>query len=272
MKFAEYFTDKNHFTFLDEVRAGDEPWSALNSIGSMVDDFVCHEKGHLPGDFEKFLYFNYAPMPDGVSEDRSIMIMRTAFTHSPVCDSDLKIYIGPGTVLETGVVIKGPCVIGERCEIRHGAYIRGNVIVGDECVIGHATEVKNSIIMDNSNAGHFNYLGDSIMGSYCNLGAGTILANLKFRTREEILSGKIRNIRTNSHTGQMIGSDRNKLGAVIGDFTEIGCNTVVLPGALVGSDCWIYPNTTVNRGVYPPGSVIRGKGALDLEIVKRKSI
>ncbi|MDH5757421.1 MAG: glucose-1-phosphate thymidylyltransferase [Nitrospinota bacterium] len=272
MKFSEYYTDKNEFVFIDDIRAGDEPWSALDSVEKMVDDFVCAKRGSLPGDFEKFLFFNSAPMPDGESEDRSIMIMRTAYAHAPVCDSDLKIYIGPGTILETGAVIKGPCVIGERCEIRHGAYIRGGVIVGDSCVIGHATEVKNSIIMDHSNAGHFNYLGDSVVGSYCNLGAGTVLANLKFRGREELLSGTIKNISTTSHTGEMIRTGRNKLGAVIGDFTEIGCNTVVVPGALVGSDCWIYPNTTVNRGVYPPASVIRNKGAMEMETVKRKSL
>ena len=272
MKFSEYFTEENEFLFIENVREGKEPWSVLSSIPDIVEERIRCKASAIPRDFENYMWINAATKPGGAIQEKSIMITRTAYTNSPFCDDELGVYIGAGTFLEAGAVIKGPCFIGEACQIRHGAYIRGSVIVGDESVIGHATEIKNSIVMDFSNAGHFNYLGDSILGSYSNMGAGSVFANLKFRSRDEIRTGKIKEILTTSHTGEPLQSGRDKLGAVIGDYTEIGCNTVVLPGAMVGSDCWIYPNTTLPRRIYPSGSVIRNKGALDVECEKRPGL
>jgi len=91
-----------------------------------------------------------------------------------------EISIGKGTIVEPGAYIKGPCIIGDHCEIRQGAYIRGNVITGNGCIIGHATEVKNALFLDGAKAGHFAYVGDSILGNRVNLGAGTKCANLRF--------------------------------------------------------------------------------------------
>src|SRR6267154_3568005 len=89
------------------------------------------------------------------------------------------ISIGPGTVIEPGAYIEGPCIIGKQCVIRHGAYIRGDVVTGDSCVIGHDTEVKHSIFFNSTSAAHFNYVGDSILGNRVNLGAGVKCANLR---------------------------------------------------------------------------------------------
>ena len=132
------------------------------------------------------------------------------------------ISIGKGTVVEPGAYIKGPCVIGRNCEIRHGAYIRGDVLVSDNCVVGHATEVKNSIFLNRSQAGHFAYVGDSILGNGVNLGAGTKCANLRLDHKNIKVEGQ--------DTG------RRKFGAIFGDGAQTGCNTVTNPGTLMAKN------------------------------------
>ena len=126
------------------------------------------------------------------------------------------ISIGKGSVVEPGAYIKGPCFIGKNCTVRHGAYIRGDLLTGDHCVIGHDTEIKHSILLNNAHAAHFAYVGDSILGNNVNLGAGTICANLKFDNKEV-------DIKT---PGGFVNSDLRKLGAILGDNSQTGCNTV----------------------------------------------
>ncbi|MEE9258703.1 MAG: hypothetical protein V3U37_04090 [Nitrospinaceae bacterium] len=177
---------------------------------------------------------------------------------SPIYLKMTRILIGPGTVLEPGAVIKGPAVIGANCEVRQGAYIRGNALVGNHCIIGHNTEVKNSIIMNHSEAGHFNYIGDSIIGSYVNMGAGSRLANVQFRSLEEKKTGGINTIQIRIE-GKTVDSGLSKFGAILGDSVEVGCNAVLCPGTLVGQNGWIYPNTTVPKGFYAPNTFIAPK-------------
>jgi len=169
----------------------------------------------------------------------------------PVLLKPLDIFLDKGTVLEPSAIIKGPALIGKGCEIRQGAYLRGNVVVGDHCVIGHNTEIKNSILMDYTEAGHFNYIGDSIIGSYVNLGAGSRLANLEFRSSEnkrDMLFPRI----LMEVDGKEIHTGRSKFGAVLGDYVEVGCNAVLSPAVLLGKESWVYPNLTVPKGYYPP--------------------
>ena len=141
------------------------------------------------------------------------------------------ISIGKGTVLEPGVYIKGPCIIGENCTIRHGAYIRGNLITGNGCVIGHDTEIKNSVMLNHAQAAHFAYLGDSILGNRVNLGAGTKCANLK-------LDHKNIAVRFGE---RLIETGLKKFGAIIGDDSQTGCNSVTNPGTLFGKQVFCYP-------------------------------
>jgi UDP-N-acetylglucosamine diphosphorylase / glucose-1-phosphate thymidylyltransferase / UDP-N-acetylgalactosamine diphosphorylase / glucosamine-1-phosphate N-acetyltransferase / galactosamine-1-phosphate N-acetyltransferase len=148
------------------------------------------------------------------------------------------ISIGEGTIIEPGAYIKGPCIIGKNCHIRHGAYIRGDCIIGDSCVIGHTTEMKHSIILNHSNAAHFAYLGDTILGSHVNLGAGVKCANLR-------LDGKPIVVHID---GKKIATGRRKFGAIIGDQAEVGCNSVLNPGTLLGKASHAYPS--VNFGGY----------------------
>ena len=130
------------------------------------------------------------------------------------------ISIGEGSIVEAGAYIKGPAVLGCFCEVRHGAYVRGDLLAGDRCVIGHATEVKNSLLLNDAKAGHFAYVGDSILGHRVNLGAGTKCANLRFDEAAVKVQG--------------IDTRRRKVGAFFGDGAQTGCNSVTEPGMVLG--------------------------------------
>jgi NDP-sugar pyrophosphorylase family protein len=148
--------------------------------------------------------------------------------------------IGKGTTIEYGAFIRGPCVIGENCEIRHSAYIRGDVIAGNGCVIGHTSELKHTILLNKAHAAHFAYVGDSILGNRVNLGAGTKCANLK-------LDGGAVKIRCE---GKNIDTGMRKLGAILGDGVQVGCNAVLNPGTIFGKNTFCYP--VINVGGYFP--------------------
>lgn len=154
---------------------------------------------------------------------------------------DDRIIIGPGTVVEPGALIKGPTIIGKNSEVRQGAYMRGDCLVGDNCVVGHATEIKASIMLDGAQAGHFAYIGDSILGRNVNLGAGTKLANLR------MIPGAI----TITVDRERYKTNRRKLGAILGDRTETGCNSVTSPGTLLAPRSIVYPGIAVPGGYYP---------------------
>lgn len=144
-------------------------------------------------------------------------------------------------------------IVGENTEIRHGAFIRGSALVGDGCVIGNSTELKNAILFDGVQVPHYNYVGDSILGYRAHMGAGSIASNVR--------SDK-GSVRIHSESGT-VDSGLSKLGAMLGDFAEIGCNTVLCPGAVVGRGGIVYPLTRV-RGTVPAGHILKGDGALVL--------
>lgn len=156
------------------------------------------------------------------------------------------ITIGKGSTIEPGAFIKGPCIIGKNCSIRHGAYIRGNVITGNDCVLGHDSEFKNVVLLNNAHAAHFAYVGDSILGNRVNLGAGTVCANLK-------LNKGLVAVNVN---GDHIKTGLRKFGAIIGDDSQVGCNTVTNPGTLLGKGVSCYPCTNFG-GFVPEGCIVR---------------
>jgi len=148
-----------------------------------------------------------------------ITIPPGVYLERPECIS-----IGKGTILEPGVYIQGPCILGRECIVRHGAYLRDMVICGDRCAIGHSAELKEAILLDQSNATHFTYVGNSILGNGTNLGAGVKCANLRLDRKEiSVTSGQGKR-----KTGL------KKMGAVIGDYSQIGCNSVLNPGTIIG--------------------------------------
>ncbi|CAI2717156.1 hypothetical protein [Nitrospina watsonii] len=169
-----------------------------------------------------------------------------------------QVLIGAGTVLEPTAVIKGPAVIGKHCEVRQGAYLRGTLLAGDHCVLGHNTEIKNSLLMNHTEAGHFNYIGDSIVGSYVNLGAGSKLANLRFRSPGEKIDVAFPPM-TLELDGERLATGMEKFGGIVGDHVELGCNAVLCPGVFLGKGAWVYPNLTVSQGYYAPDSLLASR-------------
>lgn len=141
-----------------------------------------------------------------------------------------------------------PCIIGHESELRHCAFIRGGVIIGDGCVIGNSCELKSSIIFDECQIPHFNYVGNSILGYRAHLGAGAIISNFRSDKKEV-------KIRLN---GQIIDTGMRKLGAMVGDFCEIGCGAVLCPGAIIGRGATIYPLSMV-RGYIGENSIFKGE-------------
>jgi len=161
------------------------------------------------------------------------------------------VFIGKGTLVEAGATIKGPAWIGEGCEIRAGCYIRENVIVGNGVVLGNSCEFKNCVIFNEAEVPHFTYVGDSILGHRAHLGAGVILSN--FRLDRKNISVR--------HEGTIIDTGLRKFGAIIGDRVEIGCNSAINPGSLIGRDCLIYPLTSFG-GVLEPNIILQHRQAL----------
>jgi NDP-sugar pyrophosphorylase family protein len=144
-----------------------------------------------------------------------------------------RVYVAKGAIVEPTAYIQGPCFIGPDAEVRHGAYIRGNVYVGARAVVGHTSEVKGSVLMDDAKAAHFAYVGDSFLGRHVNLGAGTKLANLKLKGDEVRFR--------NPQTGLPVSSGMRKLGAIMGDNSQTGCNAVLSPGTLMMPGATIMP-------------------------------
>ena len=196
---------------------------------------------------------------NGEYQEHCLLVNEWVETTDPVYLKSAKIFIDKGTLLEPTAIIKGPAIISTHCDIRQGAYIRGNAVIGSHSVIGHCTELKNSIIMNHTEAGHFNYIGDSILGSFVNLGAGSKLANLQLRTVREKRNGIIYPIKLNLEQENRINTGMGKLGAVLGDFVEVGCNTVISPGTFIGKRCWAFPSLTVAKGFYKPDKIINSK-------------
>jgi len=164
-----------------------------------------------------------------------------------------RVQIGTGTVVEPGAVIKGPAIIGHDCQIRSGAYIRGNVLIGDRVVIGHSSEVKNSLIHNEAEVPHFAYVGDSILGWRSHLGAGVKISNLKV-TREPV------RVKVND---RVYDTGLRKFGALVGDEVEIGCNSVLNPGTLLGKRSLAYALSSLS-GYYPPNSVVKLRQSFEI--------
>ena len=144
-----------------------------------------------------------------------------------------------------------PCIIGAGTEVRHGAFIRGSALVGENCVVGNSVELKNVILFDNVQTPHYNYVGDSILGYKSHMGAGSITSNVKSdKTNVVIKSGD-----------EKIETGIKKIGAMLGDHVEVGCNSVLNPGTVIGPNSNVYPTSSV-RGVIPSDSIYKTGGVI----------
>jgi len=158
------------------------------------------------------------------------------------------VWIAKSCKLFPNIYIDGPCIIDEDTEIRPGAFIRGSVIVGKNCVIGNSTELKNCIIFDCVQVPHFNYVGDSVLGYKSHIGAGGVTSNVKSDKSLVVL-----------HVGnEDIPTGYKKFGAMIGDNVEVGCNSVLNPGTIIGRNSNIYPTSSV-RGFVPENCIYKAE-------------
>lgn len=159
------------------------------------------------------------------------------------------IWIAKSARIAPTASITGPCIIGERTEVRHCAFIRGSALVGNDCVVGNSTELKNVILIDTVQVPHYNYVGDSVLGSHSHMGAGSITSNVKSdKTLVVIKSGDGK-----------LETGLKKMGAVLGDYVEVGCGSVLNPGTVIGKNSNVYPLSSV-RGVIPENSIYKKAG------------
>ncbi len=211
--------DLDHTLAADYLRQFTYPWEALKGIKDLI------------------LALGPALDPEEYSEvSEHVWVHRTAKVFPSV-------YLG------------APCIIGPNTEVRHCAFIRGSALVGADCVVGNSVELKNVILFDHVQTPHYNYVGDSILGYYSHMGAGSITSNVKSDKTLVVVHGG----------GEQIETGLKKFGAMLGDHVEVGCNSVLNPGTVIGRNCNVYPTSCV-RGVIPEGSIWKNSG----EIVKKR--
>ena len=162
-----------------------------------------------------------------------------------------QIWIARDAKIAPTASITGPCIIGKGAEIRQSAFIRGNAIVGEGAVVGNSTELKNVILFNKVQVPHYNYVGDSILGYRAHMGAGSITSNVKSDKRLVIVKGQ----------GEELPTGLKKFGAMLGDYVEVGCGSVLNPGSVIGPHTNIYPLSSV-RGVIPPNHIFENAGEI----------
>lgn len=204
--------------YLCELFDGAEyPWQILPEIKGYINALI--EKG-IPG---------YKKIADGV-------------------------LVGQGVKIYPIATIEAPAIIGEGTEVRPGAFIRGAVITGANCVIGNSSELKNCVLLDHVQVPHYNYVGDSVLGNFAHMGAGSICSNLKSDGKNVVVHGD-----KDYETGL------RKIGGILADHADIGCGCVLNPGTIVGKNTSVYPLTSL-RGVFPADSIVK---AVDNVIARR---
>lgn len=179
----------------------------------------------------------------------------------PLLDEDIyenkgeSIWIAKSAKVATSASITGPCIIGENSEIRHCAFIRGNAFIGNNCVVGNSTELKNVVLIERVQVPHYNYVGDSVLGTGSHLGAGAITSNVKSdKSLVKLKSGD-----------EVIETGLKKFGAMVGDGVEVGCGSVLNPGTVIGKNSNVYPLSSV-RGYISPNSIYKKAG----EVVEKR--
>ncbi len=170
--------------------------------------------------------------------------------------SDRPIYIAAGARVEPGAYVLGPAYIGPGAVVRHGAFVREDVVLLSGAILGHASEAKNSLFLPHAAAPHFNYVGDSILGRHVNLGAGTKLSNLGILSEKDEATGKRPSIHLTIDDAEY-DTGLAKMGAILGDGAQTGCNAVLNPGCLVGQNTLIYANVSLRKGYHPPDSIVK---------------
>ena len=155
------------------------------------------------------------------------------------------VLVGENVKIYDTVTIDGPAIFGSGTEIRPGAFIRGSVITGENCVIGNSSELKNAVLLDKVQVPHYNYVGDSVLGNFAHMGAGSICSNLKSDGKNIVI-----------HGDKEYETGLRKIGGILADHADIGCGCVLNPGTVIGKNTSVYPLTAL-RGVYPENSIVK---------------
>lgn len=185
----------------------------------------------------------------------------------PTLDTDIfekrgeDIWVAKDVKIAPTATLNGPLIIDEGTEVRPGAFIRGKAIIGKNCVVGNSTEIKNDVIFNNVQVPHYNYVGDSVLGFHSHMGAGSITSNVK--------SDKTLVVVKDTQSEEKIETGLKKFGAMLGDYVEVGCNSVLNPGTVIGSHTNVYPLSMV-RGVIPANSIY--KNLQKFEIIKKSEL
>ena len=161
------------------------------------------------------------------------------------------VWIAKSAAVAPTAFINGPAIIGKNTEVRHFAFVRGNALVGENCVVGNSVELKNVVLFNNVQVPHYNYVGDSVLGYKAHMGAGSITSNVKSDKTLVVVKGK----------EEQIATGLKKFGAMLGNHVEVGCNSVLNPGTVVGCNSQIYPVSCV-RGVIPANSIYKNKDTI----------
>lgn len=164
------------------------------------------------------------------------------------------IWIAKDAVVAPTACLNGPVIVDHGAEVRHCAFVRGNAIIGKNAVVGNSTELKNCVLFDGVQVPHFNYVGDAVLGHLAHLGAGAVTSNVRSDKKEVVVHGDMD-----------IETHLRKMGAMVGDRTEVGCNSVLNPGTILGRDCIVYPTSCV-RGVVPEKHIWKAQG----DVVSRR--
>lgn len=182
----------------------------------------------------------------------SDLILRLGGTLSPeeYTQTGENVWVHKTAKVAPTAYLGGPCIIGAGTEVRHGAFIRGAALVGEGCVVGNSVELKNVILFNGVQVPHYNYVGDSILGYKAHMGAGSVTSNIKSDRTLVVI-----------HTQPPLETGRKKVGAMLGDFVEVGCNSVLNPGAVVGRRSSVYPLSCV-RGIVPADSIYKTGGVI----------
>ncbi|MEF9969049.1 MAG: UDP-N-acetylglucosamine pyrophosphorylase [Ruthenibacterium sp.] len=164
-----------------------------------------------------------------------------------------QIWVAKTAQVAQSALLTAPCIIDENAQVRHGAFIRGNALIGKGAVVGNSCEVKNAIIFDGAEVPHFNYVGDSILGYKAHLGAGAVTSNVK--NDKSLVCVK--------NAEEIVATGLKKMGAMVGDGAQVGCNSVLCPGAILGKACKIYPLSLI-RGTIHAGALVKTNNTVDL--------
>ena len=179
-----------------------------------------------------------------------ILALGTALDKEEYDEVAPQVWIHKSAKVFSSAFLGAPCIIGANTEVRHCAFIRGSALVGENCVVGNSVELKNVILFDNVQVPHYNYVGDSILGYKAHMGAGSITSNVKSDKSLVVIHGE-----------EQIPTGIKKVGALVGDYVEVGCNSVLNPGTVIGRHSSIYPVSCV-RGVIPANSICKNCGTI----------